>query len=34
MHPIFITDSEGNIKMKPIGHVKLPVDEYYKAALF
>ncbi len=23
MHPIFPTDSEGNVKMKPIGHIKL-----------
>ena len=23
MHPIFPTDSEGNIKIKSIGHVKL-----------
>lgn len=27
MHPIFPTDSEGNIKMKPVGYVKLPVNE-------
>jgi len=24
MHPIFPTDSDGNIKMKPIGYVKVP----------
>ncbi len=24
MHPIFPTDSEGNIRMKPIGYIKLP----------
>ena len=26
MHPIFPTDSEGNIKMKPIGYIKLPMN--------
>lgn len=25
MHPIFPTDNEGNIKMKPIGHVNSPI---------
>lgn len=24
MHPIFPTDGDGNIKMKPIGYVKVP----------
>ena len=24
MHPIFPTDSDGNIKMKPIGYIKVP----------
>jgi tRNA (Thr-GGU) A37 N-methylase len=27
MHPIFPTDSEGNVKIKPIGHVKIPIGE-------
>lgn len=27
MHPIFPIDSEGNIKIKPIGHVRSPIKE-------
>lgn len=27
MHPIYPTDSEGNIKIKPIGYVKSPIKE-------
>ena len=27
MHPIFPTDNEGNIKIKPIGYVKSPIKE-------
>ena len=27
MHPIFPVDSEGNIKMRPIGYVKSPIKE-------
>ena len=27
MHPIFPIDSEGNIKIKPIGYVKSPIKE-------
>jgi tRNA (Thr-GGU) A37 N-methylase len=27
MHPIFPTDSEGNIKIKPIGYVRSPIKE-------
>ena len=27
MHPIFPRDSEGNIKIKPIGYVRSPIKE-------
>ncbi len=27
MHPIFPIDSEGNIKVKPLGYVKSPIKE-------
>ncbi len=27
MHPIFLVDGEGNIKIKPIGYVKSPIKE-------
>ena len=27
MHPIFPLDSEGNIKIKPLGYVKSPIKE-------
>lgn len=27
MHPIFPIDDEGNIKIKPLGYVKSPIDK-------
>jgi tRNA (Thr-GGU) A37 N-methylase len=27
MHPIFAPDNDGNIRIKPIGHVKSPVKQ-------
>ena len=27
MHPIFPVDSDGNIKIKPLGYVKSPIKE-------
>jgi len=27
MHPIFPRDSEGNIKIKPLGYVKSPIEK-------